>query len=140
MNTTQNDKKKFDGKNLDGDLTGLNIFVVEDEVLIGMMLEDMLTDLGCKIVGPSINIDEALRTVQQPHIDIAILDLNLNGISALPVADVLHARKTPIVFSTGYGVGDNLREPYNKFPTLSKPYDIADLKRVLLDVLRASSR
>lgn len=116
-------------------LSGLRVFVVEDEVLIGMMLEDMLSDLGCQVIGPSINMDEALRTVQDPTIELAILDLNLNGVSSLPVADVLQARRVPIIFSTGYGVADNISEPYKSFPTLAKPYDIADLKSVLSDVL-----
>lgn len=116
-------------------LSGLRVFVVEDEVLIGMMLEDMLSDLGCQVIGPSINMDEALRTVQDPTIELAILDLNLNGVSSLPVADVLRARRVPIIFSTGYGVADNISEPYKSFPTLAKPYDIADLKSVLSDVL-----
>lgn len=117
--------------------SGLKVLVVEDEVLIGMMLEDMLTDLGCKVLGPSINIDEALRAVQAPDIELAILDLNLNGVSAFPIADILHARKIPIVFSTGYGVADTVNEHYKNFPTLSKPYDAADLKRVLEEVLAA---
>lgn len=117
-------------------LAGLRVFVVEDEVLIGMMLEDMLSDLGCEVIGPSINVDEALRTVQDPNIELAILDLNLNGVSSLPIADVLRARQVPIIFSTGYGIADNVSDPYKDFPTLAKPYDIADLKTVLSDVLK----
>lgn len=118
-------------------LSGLRVLVVEDEVLIGMMLEDMLTDLGCQVVGPSINMDEALRTVQDPNIDLAILDLNLNGVSALPIAEMLRVRRVPIIFSTGYGVADGMSEQYKQFPTLAKPYDITDLKTVLSEVLDA---
>lgn len=118
-------------------LNGLRVLVVEDEVLIGMMLEDMLTDLGCQVVGPSINMDEALRTVQDPNIDLAILDLNLNGVSALPIAEMLRVRRVPIIFSTGYGVADSMSDQYKQFPTLAKPYDITDLKTVLSEVLDA---
>lgn len=121
-------------------IAGLKVFVVEDEVLISMMLEDMLVDLGCEVVGPSINIDEALRVVQDNSIELAILDLNLNGVSAFPIADILQARKVPIIFSTGYGAGDTLQGTYKDFPTLSKPYDTDDLQQMLVKVTHANRR
>ena len=115
-------------------LQGRRILVVEDEVLIGMMLQDMLSDFGCEVVGPIIRLAPALEAAQQEQVDLAILDVNLAGESVFPVADALQSRKVPIIFSTGYGTSD-LAGQYKEFPTLAKPYDVDDLRRVLSTVV-----
>lgn len=35
-------------------LAGLRVLVVEDEMLVSMLLEDMLADFGCSVVGPKL--------------------------------------------------------------------------------------
>ncbi|MDP3175345.1 MAG: response regulator, partial [Phenylobacterium sp.] len=35
------------------DLAGLRVLVVEDEMIVSMLIEDMLGDLGCTVVGPA---------------------------------------------------------------------------------------
>lgn len=40
-------------------LSGLRILVVEDEVIVSWMLEDMLGQLGCAVVGPAARVDQA---------------------------------------------------------------------------------
>jgi DNA-binding response OmpR family regulator len=115
-------------------LQGRRILVVEDEVLIGMMLQDMLSDFGCEVIGPIIRLAPALEVAKQEQVDLAILDVNLAGEAVFPVADALQSRKVPIIFSTGYGTAD-LVGPYKEFPTLSKPYDVDELRRVLTSVV-----
>jgi DNA-binding response OmpR family regulator len=115
-------------------LQGRRILVVEDEVLIGMMLQDMLSDFGCEVVGPIIRLAPALEVAQREQVDLAILDVNLAGEAVFPVADALQSRKVPIIFSTGYGTSD-LVEQYKAFPTLAKPYDVDELRRVLNSVM-----
>ena len=114
-------------------LQGRRILVVEDEVLIGMMLQDMLSDLGCEVIGPIIRLAPAMEAAEREPIDLAILDVNLAGEAVFPVADALQTRQVPIIFSTGYGTAD-LVDPYKAFPTLSKPYDVDELRRVLTSV------
>src|SRR5690606_26707078 len=41
-------------------IAGLRILVAEDEMLVAMMLEDMLDDLGCTVVGPANRVPQAL--------------------------------------------------------------------------------
>jgi DNA-binding response OmpR family regulator len=117
-----------------GNLQGRRVLVVEDEVLIGMMLQDMLSDFGCEVVGPIIRLAPALEAAQREQVDFAILDVNLAGEAVFPVADALNSRKIPIVFSTGYGTSD-LEGRYKEFPTLAKPYDVDELRRVLSTVV-----
>ena len=79
------------------------ILVVEDEYLIAMSLQDALENAGSVVVGPVPSVDKAIKTIElDPHIDAAVVDVNLGGVLAYPVADMLIARKIPFVFTSGY--------------------------------------
>ena len=112
------------------------VLVIEDEVIVGMLLEDMLEELGCEVAAISTHLDEALGLAQSLDIDFALLDINLDGKQSFPVADVLRARGVPFLFATGYGA-KILKPPYSGLPTLQKPFQIADLERII-DVLTAA--
>jgi CheY-like chemotaxis protein len=104
--------------------------VVEDEMLIGMLLEDMLAEMGHEVVAVVPRVNEALATVQQEAFDVAILDVHLGGQSAFPVAEALIDRGIPFVFATGYGER-GLPEKYRGRPILQKPFAKDDLERIL---------
>ena len=106
------------------------VLVVEDEMLIGMLLEDMLTDLGHEVVAIIPRLKEAMAAVDRETYDLAILDVHLHGESAFPVADVLIAKGIPFVFATGYGER-GLPENYRGRPVLQKPFAKDDLERVV---------
>src|SRR5260370_41429987 len=106
------------------------ILVVEDELMIRMLLEDMLAELGYTIAAAAARLDEALEAAQNADFDIAILDVNLNGQPISPVADALAARGMPFVFATGYGER-GLPELYRDRPTLKKPFQRDGLKRMV---------
>jgi CheY-like chemotaxis protein len=114
-----------------GDLNGLHVLVVEDEAAISLLLEDMLLDFGCEVVGPAARLSAALDAVTKEHIDIAILDVNLAGEPIYPVAEALEARSIPFVFSTGYG-SQGIKDAYRDRPVLQKPFAQHDLKQKLL--------
>lgn len=111
-------------------LSGLRVLVVEDEMMVAMLLEDMLSDLGCSLVGPATQVEPALRLVEDGGFDAAILDVNLNGDETYPIAEALAARAIPFVFSSGYNAG-RLREEYRHIPSLQKPFQQQDLERTL---------
>jgi CheY-like chemotaxis protein len=106
------------------------ILVVEDELMIRMLLEDMLGELGYTVAAEAARIEEALDAAKNADFDIAILDVNLNGQPISPVADALVARGMPFVFATGYGER-GLPEPYRDRPTLKKPFQMDGLKQML---------
>src|SRR2546421_76001 len=112
------------------------VLVVEDEVMIRMMLEDMLGELGYTVTAEAARIDEALEATKTAEFDLAILDVNLDGQPISPVADALVARGTPFVFATGYGER-GLPEPYRDRPTLKKPFQMEGLKQMLESALDA---
>jgi CheY-like chemotaxis protein len=117
-------------------LGGKRILVVEDELMIRMLLEDMLAELGCTIAAQAGHLDEALETARNGEFDIAILDVNLGGQPILPVADALAARGLPFVFATGYGER-GLPDSYRERPTLKKPFELDSLRRTLESTLAA---
>ncbi len=113
------------------DLAGRRVFLVEDEAMIAMLLEDMLGDLGCVVVGPAYDLAPAMALAAgETPIDAAILDVNLGGKSVFGVADTLRAKGVPIVFSSGYGAG-HLREVDRHSPVLGKPFRLEDLAAAL---------
>jgi CheY-like chemotaxis protein len=112
------------------------ILVVEDELMIRLLLEDMLSELGYIVAAEAARMDEALEATKNADFDLAILDANLNGEPISPVADVLIGRGTPFVFATGYG---EMAEPYRDRPTLMKPFRMDGLKQVLQSTLDSGS-
>jgi CheY-like chemotaxis protein len=109
---------------------GKNILVVEDEIMIRLLLEDMLGDLGYTIAAAVGRIDDAVKVAKTGEFDVAILDVNLNGQTVSPVAEILEQRGLPFVFATGYGER-GLPERFSNRPTLQKPFQQENLGRIL---------
>jgi CheY-like chemotaxis protein len=122
-------------------LTGLRVLVVEDWQLIADELVLMLESLGCAIVGPAASLDEATQRARTDDLDVAILDLNLDGDEVYPVADELLARGIPFIFTTGFDADNVLPAEFQSWPRLEKPFDLAQLERELRQVIaRPSTR
>lgn len=119
---------------MNGSLLGKHILVVEDEMMILMMIEDMLADLGCAAVHSASTVDQALALIEAHHIDAATLDVNLHGADSYPIADVLGARNVPFAFVTGYG-SYGLRKGYHLHSTLKKPFRRQELEDMLKHLL-----
>jgi CheY-like chemotaxis protein len=117
------------------DLSKLRILVVEDEMMMLMLIEDALTDAGCRPLVAS-RIPKAVALSETEAIDCAILDVNLAGEDVYPVADVLTRRHIPFIFSTGYG-SNSLPAQYRDRPILPKPYVPEQIARAILAALTA---
>ena len=117
-------------------LLGTRVFIVEDESLIAMMLEDFLAELDCKVVANSARLDDAVKLARVVEIDVAILDINLAGRMSYPVAEVLLDRNIPFLFATGYGTA-GLPDILRKVPVLGKPFMLPQLARALTLAIEA---
>jgi CheY-like chemotaxis protein len=115
-------------------LTGRRVLVVEDESLIAMLIEDTLADLGCVVAVSASRLDQGVEAATSAAIDLAVVDVNLAGEPAYPIADALLARAIPFVLTTGYGPA-GLRPGLERVPIVTKPFATADLERALLKAL-----
>ena len=119
-------------------LQGRRVLVIEDESLVAMLLETILDDMGCAVVGPESNIDDGLRAATtEASLDAALLDVNVAGREVFPVAEALKARGVPFVFSTGYGEA-GLPEHWRGHPTIQKPFTEAAIRDALMKVMNIS--
>jgi CheY-like chemotaxis protein len=105
----------------------ISVFVVEDEALVALNLEDMLVDLGFRIEASAMRLEQALDIVERGcAADVAILDVNLAGKPVFAVAERLAETGIPIVFATGYG-RSGLPEQWQSSQVLQKPYTMEQI-------------
>jgi two-component SAPR family response regulator len=113
-------------------LSGLRAMIVEDEALIAMHIEDVLEELGVRIVGRFRTVGDALASVDAVAPDLALLDVNLGeGVTSLPIAEHLSLRGVPFAFLTGYGRSP-VTEGFPGVEVLSKPIDDIRLGEVVM--------
>jgi CheY-like chemotaxis protein len=118
------------------DFEGLRVLVVADDSLICLLLEDMLSELGCKVVGTACNFQRATELARRDEsIDLAILDVNLGGQLVFPVADILAERGIPFLFATGLGAG-GLPADWQGHCSVQKPMTVATLANALGSAIR----
>jgi CheY-like chemotaxis protein len=113
----------------------LRVLVVEDEVLIRMLFEDMLAELGHRVDGEAGRIEDAMELAKLSQCDVAILDVKLNGADVYPVADLLAERGIPFLFATGQ-TGTEMPEKFRDRPTMQKPFQADRLQEMLLEITR----
>jgi CheY-like chemotaxis protein len=87
----------------EGKLHGRRVLVVEDEYHLANDLGGALRMAGADVLGPVPTVEAALDLLQHEAApDFAVLDMNLGGDMAYPVADELADRGIPFLFTTGY--------------------------------------
>jgi len=117
-------------------LKSRRVLVVEDEAVEALMLEELLIQAGCVVIGPAVTTESALSLIGREAIDCAVLDVKLVDGEAFPVADALAARGVPFLFATAYEA-DALGASYAAVPRVEKVYDCADLLDALAGLLES---
>jgi CheY-like chemotaxis protein len=97
------------------------VLIVEDEAMVSMLIEDMVCDLGAEVMGPAARFEQAMTLALEADFDLAVLDVNLDGLAVYPIADVLRDRGIPFIFMTGYD-SSVVPESYQPNRVLSKPF------------------
>jgi DNA-binding response OmpR family regulator len=106
------------------------ILVIEDESLVGMLIEQAIIEIGCEVAGVASQIDTALELIASSQFDAAVLDINLRGEMSFPAARALRAKGAPFAFATGYEatqIPSDLRDA----PVLQKPFQTEQLEATL---------
>jgi CheY-like chemotaxis protein len=97
------------------------ILLVEDEALIRMMIAEMVEELGHRVVAEAGNVETGCELAQNASFDLALLDINLDGSSSAPVAEIIEKRGLPFLFVSGYGLA-GLPQGFRERPVLQKPF------------------
>ncbi|PAX07975.1 response regulator [Sphingomonas lenta] len=113
-------------------LAGRHLLVVEDEYLLADDLASKFRAQGASVVGPAANVEDALALLDGSEpVDCAVLDINLQGEKAFPIADLLMERDVPFVFATGYDASA-IPERFDGVQRFEKPVEAAGIVRALL--------
>ena len=82
------------GPKLPGRVNGFigSVFVVEDEPLILLELQQMLSELGWEVVHLASDIDSATEIARSTEFDLGILDVNVKGRTSSSVAEILRTK------------------------------------------------
>lgn len=102
-------------------LNGAHVLVVEDEFIILMELQSVLTEAGAVVIGGCRSIDEALSLVDDEDLEVAILDIRLGKDTVAPVARELTRRGIPFIFYTGQVETDPIRAEWPDCKIVPKP-------------------
>ena len=115
-------------------LRGKRIMIVEDEPLVAMDMQSMLSAAGCQVIGPAGTMDEAKRLLAAGGCDAALVDVNLKGEPIDELLSVLRQEGVPFAFVTGYGP-KVLSRTFQETVTISKPFSAEQLLAVTEVVL-----
>jgi len=118
-------------------LAGLTVLLLEDEFLIALDAEEILTGLGAAQVEIVNTLAAARDALETAGYDFALLDINVNGEMSFPVAERFAAEKVPVVFASGYEMRTPPKLNGAPVPCVSKPYTREDLKNVVVEALTA---
>lgn len=111
------------------DISGLRVLVIEDAMLLAVELEEALNEAGATVIGPATSLDEAIEMMDKDF-DVVLLDADLNGHSAAPLASALAARGRPFILATGHKDAPDLITE-TPAATVTKPYNVRQISVAL---------
>ena len=109
------------------------VLIVEDNIIISLDAENLLHSIGVSEVVIVSNVADALDEIEKCDFGFALLDINLGGETAFPIAEQFLAKGIPFAFASGYGNLVDTKSMFQHIPVLTKPYDVADLRRVMAE-------
>ena len=113
-------------------LTQKRVLVVEDSALVAMDLCSVLAEAGYATVGPAATVEDAIKLIDSSSIDVVLLDMNLNGVMSIPVAEKLRGLGVPFAFLTGYEKKSPFAENFPGCPVVQKPIE----ENLMLGILK----
>lgn len=122
-------------------MPGDNILLVEDEAIIAMDIEMMLSERGYSVLGPFKSVTPAREAVAARSPGVAVLDVNLGqGETSLSLAIDLMGMGVPVIFLSGYGTeGMTLPENLRDAIRLSKPIRDGELVAAIEQACRSAA-
>ena len=111
------------------------VLVAEDDFLVAMDLEDLLSSEGWCVVGPVATVKAALDSIEKAPPDAAVLDVDLAGERAAPIAAALKALGVPFALVSGYTEAQLTEAEFAGAARVGKPCSAAELVSVIRRML-----
>src|SRR4051794_12299596 len=127
------DQNVADGP-VNSDLTGKRVLIIEDSPVVAPFTADLLTELGCEVVGPAPTMAAARELIDDGGFDAAIVDVHIRGERVFSLCDRLDRSGVPFVLTSGYADWD-MPDQWRDQPRLQKPYTLEDVGRSLAALL-----
>jgi DNA-binding NtrC family response regulator len=121
-------------------LDGARVLVVEDDYLISVELDQILTEAGAEVIGPCRTVAQACNSVGADCISCAVLDVRLDRDTSLPVARQLKERGIPFVFVTGQLNTDRVLAEWQDTKIIPKPFHRRTILVAVADMLEADKQ
>jgi DNA-binding response OmpR family regulator len=112
----------------------VRVLIVEDEPMIALNLEDLLVEAGFEVAAVAGKLEKALKLIENGACDAAVVDANLAGVSASPIASALAARGLPFIVVSGYSP-EQLHDAFSGALFIRKPYRPAELIQAINSVV-----
>jgi DNA-binding response OmpR family regulator len=114
----------------------IRIMLAEDEALLALDVQDALEAAGFVVVAIANRVADAVALVAAESFDVAILDVNLDGVQIWPAADMLRQRRIPFILLTGLLSSAEVPASCAGVPRLSKPVHYPTLIETIAGLLK----
>jgi light-regulated signal transduction histidine kinase (bacteriophytochrome) len=115
----------------DRPLEGVTVLLVEDNLLIALEAEEMLTDLGARLVVSASTLRAAEEAISAHEFGFAMLDVSVGRGTSFDLARQLRSAGTPYIFASGYGDHATLDSDHSASIIVQKPYERDHLRRAI---------
>jgi CheY-like chemotaxis protein len=120
--------------------SGGSVLVVEDNPDVAEVTASMLAEVGYTVL-PVAEASAALELIGQREFDLVVSDIVMPGaMDGLALARAIQERKPglPVLLVTGYS--KMAQETGSDFPVVRKPFDLAELSRVVTRLIAESQQ
>jgi two-component SAPR family response regulator len=116
---------------------GLRVMVAEDDWLLALEIQTLLSELGCVVIGPATNLNDAQRLAEEQSFDVALLDVRFqyNDTSYL-IAQILKKKQIRFAYATAYSESDLRLWNMPKAFILQKPVTASKLAATITVLTR----
>ena len=84
-------------------MTGLRVFIAEDDPIVSMGYKSMLRMLSHTVCGAALDGNSAIEGVLETRPDIVIMDINMPGCDGITAANqITKMLNIPVILVTGY--------------------------------------